>query len=308
VKKDLLSISDLSAAEIQEILETGRSLKAKRGPSKELQGKALGMIFQKPSTRTAVSFAVAMYELGGLPLTLNAQDLQIKRGESLADTARTLSRYLAGIMIRANKHSDVEEMAGHATVPVINGLTDKEHPCQVLGDLLTVLEAFKLKKVTDLKDVRVAYIGDGNNVAQSWMLAAGILGMELVISAPEGYDPEKEFLDKAEALCSKNGGRVRYERQPVRAVEGAGVIYTDVWASMGKDEERDRRKQIFLSYQVNDQLLQKAPKNAVVMHCLPAHRGEEITDAVMDGDRSVVFDQAENRLHAQKAVLLHLLK
>jgi len=308
VKKDLLSIEDLTQVEIVSLLESTRALKAQRGPVRDLQGKSLGMIFQKPSTRTAVSFAVAMYELGGLPLFLNAQDLQLKRGESLGDTAKTLSRYLSGIMIRANKHSEVEELAKHATLPVINGLTDKEHPCQVLGDLFTILEVFKLKDPRQLKNYRVAYVGDGNNVAQSWMLAAGLLGMELVVCSPEGYLPEKEFIARASAVCGKSGGKVLYEKDPKTAVAGAAVIYTDVWASMGKDEEHDRRKQVFSSYQVNETLLQNAGKNAVVMHCLPAHRGEEITDGVMDGPRSVVFDQAENRLHVQKAVLLQYLK
>jgi ornithine carbamoyltransferase len=305
--KHLLSIADLSAAEIFDILEVTRKLKARRGPSQDLHGKALGMIFQKPSTRTAVSFAVAMYELGGLPLNLNAQDLQIKRGETLADTAKTLSRYVSGIMIRANKHSDVEDVARNATVPVINGLTDKEHPCQVLGDLFTVIEALKLKRPQDLKAVRVVYVGDGNNVAQSWMLAAALLGVPLVVCCPEGYDPEKEFRDKAAEL-SNGAAAVTYERDPRTAVAGASVVYTDVWASMGKDEERDRRKQVFQPYQVSGDLMRHAAKNAVAMHCLPAHRGEEIADEVMDGPQSVVFDQAENRLHVQKAVLLHYLK
>ena len=305
--KDLLSIEDLSGSEILKILESARALKASRGVSRELAGKSLGLIFQKPSTRTAVSFAVAMYELGGLPLTLNAQDLQLKRGESLSDTAKTLSRYLSGIMIRANKHSEVEELARNATIPVINGLTDKEHPCQVLGDLLTIVEAFKLKEPKGLKDYSVVYVGDGNNVAQSWMLAASLLGIRLVICSPDGYLPEKEFIDRAATLCSKNGARVVYEADPEKAVAGAAVVYTDVWASMGKDEERDRRKQVFAPYQVNEKLLEKAGKNAVVMHCLPAHRGEEITDGAIDGPRSVVFDQAENRLHVQKAILIHYL-
>jgi ornithine carbamoyltransferase len=266
------------------------------------------MISQKPSTRTTVSFALAMYELGGFHLTFNSGDLQLKRGESLADTGRTLSRYLSGIMIRANKHSEVEELAQHATIPVINGLTDKEHPCQVLGDLFTIVEAFRLKDPVELKTVRVAYVGDGNNVAQSWMLAAALLGMKLVICSPKGYLPEKEFIERSKTLCSRSKGEIIYEEDPKKAVASSQVIYTDVWASMGKDEERDHRKQVFSPYQVNDQLLQAAPKNAVVMHCLPAHRGEEITDSVMDGGRAIVFDQAENRLHAQKAVLLKYLK
>src|SRR5262245_57230003 len=290
-------MTDLTEGEIAKVLETARQLKADRRLAKDLQGKTLGMIFQKPSTRTSVSFSVAMYELGGFSLTLNAQDLQMKRGESMADTARTLSRYLSGIMIRANRHGDVEELARAASIPVISGLTDKEHPCQVLADLMTVLEVFKAKTPKDLKNVRVAYVGDGNNMAHSWMLAAGILGLPLVVSSPEGYEPEKEFIQKSEALCAKSGGKVSLVRDPKAAVKDASVIYTDVWASMGKEEEGDRRRQVFRPYQVNDELVRHARKDAVVMHCLPAHRDEEITGSVLDGPRSVVFYQAENRLH-----------
>lgn len=308
MKKDFLSIADLSEGEVRGILEKTRELKAHRRPSQDLHGKSLGMIFQKPSTRTAVSFSLAMFELGGVALSMNAQDLQMKRGESVADTARVLSRYVSGIMIRANKHSDVVELAHHASVPVINGLTEKEHPCQILGDVFTILEAFKAKSVKDLKNLRIVYVGDGNNVAHSLMLAAGLLGWTLVVSSPQGYDPEKEFLQKAEALGAASGGRVLLERRPQAAVADASVIYTDVWASMGKEEEREHRIQIFSPYQVNEKLLQGARKNAVVMHCLPAHRGEEIADAVMDSPQSIVFDQAENRLHTQKAILLHYLQ
>ncbi|MGQ0644575.1 MAG: ornithine carbamoyltransferase [Elusimicrobiota bacterium] len=308
MKKDLLSIADLSAADIERLLESARRLKAARRPSQDLHGKSLGMIFQKPSTRTAVSFSVAMFELGGLALPMNYQDLQMKRGETVADTARTLSRYVSGIMIRANRHGDAEELARHAAVPVINGLTEKEHPCQTLADLLTIQEVFQLKAAADMKRLRLVYIGDGNNVAQSWMLAAGLLGLNLVVCSPEGYDPEKEFVQKAAELCSASGGRVVYERRAEAAAAGASVLYTDVWASMGKEEEGEHRKKIFRPYQLNDKLLAAARPDAVVMHCLPAHRGDEITDSVMDGPRSVVFDQAENRLHVQKAVLLQFLK
>ncbi len=298
-------MADLEPEVLLRLLESARGLKARRRPRTDLRGKTLGMIFQKPSTRTSVSFAVAMYELGGFPFT--AQELQMKRGESLADTARTLSRYVSGIMIRANRHGDVEELARHASVPVINGLTDKEPPCQVLADLFTLWEVFKLRKAGDLKGLRVAYVGDGNNMAQSWMLAAGLLGMELTVCSPEGYDPERESVEKAQALHARNGGRLVFERDPLKAADGARALYTDVWASMGKEEERDRRKQVFAGYQVNEKLLSAARPDAVVMHCLPAHRGEEITDGVLDGPRSVVFQQAENRLHVQKAVLLRYL-
>ncbi len=302
--KDFLSIADLTSAEISKLLDVARQLKIHRHRSADLKGKTLGMIFQKPSTRTAVSFSVGMYELGGYSLPLNARDLQLKRGESMADTARTLSRYLSGIMIRADRHRDIQELAQHASIPVINGLTEKEHPCQVMADLLTVMEAFELHKTKELKDIRVAYVGDGNNMTHSWMLAAGLLGFTLVVSCPEGYDPEKEYIQKASAF----GDHVVLERDPQKAVAEASVIYTDVWASMGKEEETDRRKQIFKPYQVNEALVALAKKDAVVMHCLPAHREEEITNAVLEGPQSIVFEQVENRLHIQKAILLHCLK
>jgi ornithine carbamoyltransferase len=306
-KKDLLSMADLSPGEIAQILKTAEDFKRNRCLSRALHGRTLGMIFQKPSTRTSVSFSVAMYELGGLVLTLNAQDLQVRRGESFADTAKTLSRYLSAIMIRAHRHGDVEELARHATIPVINGLTDEEHPCQVLADLQTVMEVFKIKNVSGLKTLEIAYVGDGNNMAHSWILAAGLLGLTLVVSSPKGYESHSSHRRRALVLAEKSGAHIRWERDPQKAVVGASVIYTDVWASMGQEGERTRRRQAFKAYQVNATLLNRASKNAVVMHCLPAHRGEEITESVLEGSRSVVFDQAENRLHVQKAVLLHCL-
>jgi ornithine carbamoyltransferase len=308
VNKDLISMADLSHAEIAKVLDDARTLKKDRRRRTDLDGKTLGLIFQKPSTRTAVSFQVAMVELGGVPLTLDAGNLQIKRGETLGDTARTLSRYLSGIMIRANRQDDVEELARHASIPVISGLTEKEHPCQVLADLQTILETFKIREAKGLKDVPVAYVGDGNNMTHSWMLAAGLLGMKLSVSCPEGYDPTKDYVEKAESLCKKSGGRITFDRDPRTAVKEAAVIYTDVWISMGQEAESDRRREVFKPYQVNAKLLAAARKDAVVMHCLPAHRGEEISAEVLDGPRSVVFDQAENRLHVQKSVLLHCLK
>jgi ornithine carbamoyltransferase len=308
VDKDLISMADLSAGEIAGVLDHARALKKDRRQREDLRGRTLGLIFQKPSTRTAVSFSVAMAELGGYPLPLDAGNLQIKRGESMADTARTLSRYLAGIMIRANRQDDVEELARHASVPVINGLTEKEHPCQVLADLQTLVETFRLGAAKDLKGFPVAYVGDGNNMTHSWMLAAGLLGMRLAVSCPEGYDPGKDYVEKTEALCAVSGGKVTYDRDPRTAVAGAAVLYTDVWISMGQEADADRRREVFRPYQLNAALLDRARKDAVVMHCLPAHRGEEISADVLDGPRSVVFDQAENRLHVQKAVLLHCLK
>jgi ornithine carbamoyltransferase len=307
MEKDLISMADLSAADIACVLDEARALKKTRAQRDDLRGKTLGLIFQKPSTRTAVSFSVAMAELGGFPLTLDGQNLQIKRGETMADTARTLSRYLAGIMIRANRQDDVEELAKHASIPVINGLTEKEHPCQVLADLQTILETFKMKDARELKGFPVAYVGDGNNMTHSWMLAAGLLGMKLSVSCPEGYDPTRDYVEKAEGLCRASGGSITYNRDPKAASADVAVIYTDVWISMGQEAEADRRREVFTPYQVNASLLGVARKDAVVMHCLPAHRGEEISAEALDGPRSVVFDQAENRLHVQKAVLLHCM-
>jgi len=307
-KKDLLSISDFDKEEIYSVLKEALKLKKSiAASSKVLLGKTLGLIFQKPSTRTSVSFMAGMYQLGGASFMLNASDLQIKRGESLGDTGKTLSRYLNAIVVRANKHNDVAELARCASIPIINGLTDKEHPCQVLGDLLTIIESKKLSKPQDLAKITVAYIGDGNNVAHSWMLAAGILGINFVVSSPEGYWPEEEFLKKANSLAGESKGKIVYEKDPFAAVESTDVVYADVWASMGKDEERGHRKNIFMPFQVNSKLLSSCKKDYIVMHCLPAHSGEEITDDVIDGKHSVVFDQAENRMKKKKAILIKLI-
>jgi ornithine carbamoyltransferase len=305
--KDFLSMADLSAHDIEEILASASRLKRRRVPARSLAGKTLGMIFQKPSTRTAVSFAVAMYEMGGLALTLSEQQLQLRRGETLADTARTLSRYLAGIMIRAHRHADMEILARYADVPVINGLTDKEHPCQVLADLMTVMEAFKVKNVAGLRKLRLAYVGDGNNMAHSWMLAAGLLGLRFTAACPSGYEPDRDFQHKAAILSKKSGARVAVVRDPREAVQGAHVVYTDVWTSMGQESQVAKRRKVFRPYQVNGALLAQADATAVVLHCLPAHREEEITTAVLESSRAVVFQQAENRLHVQKAVLQKFL-
>ena len=306
--KDLISIADLDREEIFDLLRLARILKRSSARRRDLSGKTLGLIFQKPSTRTAVSFSVGMYQLGGHALILHAEDLQLGRGESPADTGRTLSLYLDGIMIRAHRHADVVEMAQHASVPIINGLTDKEHPCQVLADLLTLAEAHRLKDPARLSRERVAYLGDGNNVAQSWMLAAAVVGMHLVLACPERYEPEPEYFKKSEALARASGGSVRLVRDPRQAAEGATALYMDVWASMGKEHEREHRKKVFSDYQLNAAIVKLASPQACIMHCLPAHRGEEIADDVLDGPRSVVFQQAANRLPVQKAVLLRLLK
>ncbi len=296
-KRDFLSLSDFSQKEISDLLVLARRLK-KSKTSKVLAGQTVGLIFQKPSTRTSVSFAVGVVQLGGHPLILNADVLQIKRGETPKDTGRVLSRYLDAIVMRAAHHTELEELAHYASIPVINGLTDREHPCQVLADLLTIMDQRKMKTPKDLKGFRLAYFGDGNNVANSLILAAKIFGLDLRLACPAGYEPKKDFLA---------GSSAKIFQDPFAAAKDADAVYTDVWASMGQEAESQKRKEVFAPYQVNANVLSCASKNALVMHCLPAHRGEEITNDVIEGKNSVIFDQAENRLHVQKAVLAALL-
>jgi len=302
MKKDLLGFAGMTQTDFEEIWRRTSRLKQLLKEGREhasLKGKTLGMIFDKSSTRTRISFEVGMYQLGGIALFLNSKDTQIGRGETIADSARMMSRYLNGIMIRTFAQEAVEELAGYATIPVINGLTDLLHPCQILADLYTIIE----KKKT-YEDVKVAYIGDGNNVANSWIEAACLLPLELTLACPENYDPHPQVLQR----CSATGkGNVKIYRDPFEAARDADVLYTDVWTSMGQEEESRERQRIFKNYQINEALLQVAKKDAIVMHCLPAHRGEEITAAVIDGPQSVVIDEAENRLHVQKAVLEILL-
>ncbi|MBI3078309.1 MAG: ornithine carbamoyltransferase [Deltaproteobacteria bacterium] len=303
--KDLLSIADLTRQEVDALLARAAELKVmlRRGARHQpLVGKTLGMIFAKPSTRTRVSFEVAMVQLGGAAIFLSTQDLQLGRGETIADTARVLSGYLDGIMIRTFAQADVEELARWASVPVINGLTDLTHPCQILADLLTITE-----HRGGYEQVKVAYVGDGNNVCHSWLLAAGLLGFELAVACPAGYRPDPRMVERARALAAPGAPRITLTEDPFEAVKDAGAIYTDTWASMGQEQEHEARVRVFRPYQVNRSLVEAARGDALVMHCLPAHRGEEITDEVMDGPRSVVFPQAENRLHLQKAVLERLL-
>jgi ornithine carbamoyltransferase len=298
MKKDLLSLYDLDPADFKVIFEKAARLK-KRLKAGEyhapLKGKTLGMIFDKSSTRTRISFEVGMFQLGGIALFLSSRDTQIGRGESIQDTARIMSRYLNGIMIRTYAQEAVEEFAQHATIPVINGLTDLLHPCQILSDLFTILE---VKGAYD--GLKIAYIGDGNNVANSWINAAARLPIRLALACPEGYDPDTFIYERA-VKAAKD--RVVLHRDPADAAVQADVIYTDVWASMGQEAQKIERAEVFKPYQVNRKLLARAKKDAIVMHCMPAHRGEEITADVLDGPRSVVIDQAENRLHVQKAIL-----
>ncbi len=301
MKKDLLTILDLSRGEIEGLLARAHELKAmqKKGKSpRPLTGKTLAMLFDKPSTRTRVSFEAGMAQLGGSTIYLERGQTQLSRAEPLADTARVLSRYVDALVVRTFGQEIVEELARHAVIPVINGLTDTHHPCQVLSDLMTVEERFG--QITGLK---VAWVGDGNNVANSWITAALRLDFELFLACPKGYEPEAALLEQAR----RENRPVHLGDDPEWAVSGAQVINTDVWASMGQEGEAEARKRVFRPYQVNTALLQKAAPEAIVMHCLPAHRGEEITDEVLDGPRSAVWDQAENRLHFQKALLEWLI-
>ncbi|NLU10357.1 MAG: ornithine carbamoyltransferase [Tepidanaerobacter acetatoxydans] len=300
--KDLLSLYDLSNLEIEEILNKCETLKTmhKLGADYQpLKGKTLGMIFEKSSTRTRVSFEVAMWQLGGHALFLSNRDIQIGRGETIPDTARVLSRYLDGIMIRAYSHDDVKLLAKYADIPVINGLTDYTHPCQVLADLFTIQE--KKKKLSGLK---LAFIGDGkNNMANSLIFGCSKVGMDIAVASPEEFLPDKEVVDKAKADAVMNGSKIILTDDVFEAAKDADVLYTDVWTSMGQEEETEYRKKVFAGYQINQELLSVADENVIVMHCLPAHRGEEITEEVIEGEHSVVFDEAENRLHVQKAIL-----
>ncbi|MBA4421540.1 MAG: ornithine carbamoyltransferase [Syntrophus sp. (in: bacteria)] len=302
MKKDLLSEYDLELEDYECIFEKARRLKRLLREGREhatLKGKTLGMIFDKSSTRTRISFEVGMYQMGGIALFLSNRDTQLGRGEIIADSARIMSRYLDGIMIRTFSQAAVEEFARYATIPVINGLTDLLHPCQILSDLFTIIE-----KRGGYSGLKIAYIGDGNNMANSWINAAAKLPFHLDLACPEGYDPDPAILKRGMAEAPAGVG---LHRDPKIAVGDADIVYTDVWVSMGQEGERKERMKRFQGYQVNQALLERAKKDALVMHCLPAHRGEEITAEVIDGPRSVVIDEAENRLHVQKAIMEILL-
>jgi ornithine carbamoyltransferase len=295
--KDLLSIGELSPAEIESILQLAGEFKSGRDCT-PLQGKTLALIFNKPSTRTRISFEVGMYQLGGRAIFLNRQDIQLGRGESVADTARVLSRYVDGILIRTFSQAEVEELAREASIPVINALTDLLHPCQILSDLFTIRD-----KLGGLDGVKVAYIGDGNNIANSWLWGAAKLGLHLSLGIPPGYGPDEGILRAALAEAQNNGARIELSQDLYQVVKGAQVIYTDVWASMGQEDETEQRLRDFSGYQVTESLVEAASPQVLVMHCLPVHRGEEIAAEVIDGERSIIFEQAENRLHVNKAIL-----
>jgi ornithine carbamoyltransferase len=300
-----VSIASLSKDELWKLLDLARGLKAEwreGGNEPLLKGKVLGMVFQKPSLRTRVSFEVGMLQLGGSALYLSPNEIQLGKRESVADVARVLSRYVQGIMARVFAHRHIEQLAAYAGVPVINGLSDFNHPCQALGDVFTVWE-----KLGELEGSKLVFVGDGNNVANSLMFACTKLGMDVTVVSPPGYEPHPGVVQLAETFAAESGSKVGIANIPAHAVEGADVIYTDVWASMGQEAEAEARQARFAGFQVNEELVARAKPEVMVMHCLPAHRGQEITDAVADGPNSVLFDEAENRLHAQKAILVELM-
>jgi len=295
--RDFLAIPDYSRSELLALFDLAERMRVGEYIDKPLAGKSLAMIFMKASTRTRVSFEVGTWQLGGHALFLSPRDVQLGRGEPIADTARVLSRYVDGIMIRTFAHSEVEELAKYADVPVINGLTDLLHPCQILADLLTVRQ-----HLGGIDGRKVAWIGDGNNMANSWINAAYRLGFDLTLACPEGYEPDKTILERAQSAA-----KVRVVRDPAEAVEGADVVNTDVWASMGQEDEQAVREKAFRGYIVDDALMSRAQQDAIFLHCLPAHRGEEVSASVIDGPQSVVWDEAENRLHVQKAIMANTI-
>lgn len=304
--KNLISISSLTKQEIENILaftwEVKYRKKRKGRKDKPLEGKTLAMIFEKPSLRTRVTFEVGMTQLGGNTIYLASSDIQLGKRETVSDGARNLSRWVDGIMIRTSDQKKIETLAQNASIPIINGLSDLEHPCQVLGDFFTILE-----KKGSFKKLKISFIGDGNNVCHSLMFAASKLGIDISFAIPDGYRPKERYIDMAKKNARLAGSKIEFLKDSYKAVKNADVVYTDVWISMGKEEERKKRLKDFKNYQVNQKLLNEARKDFIVMHCLPAHRGEEITGEVIDGPHSVVFDQAENRLHVEKAILILLL-
>jgi ornithine carbamoyltransferase len=304
--RDFTRVADWSRDELLRVLDLADELKRAHAAGQDLRllpGRTLGMIFQKPSTRTRVSFEAGMFQLGGSALYLSASDLQLGRGETIKDTAHVLSGYLDGIMIRTFAQADVEELARNATIPVVNGLTDSSHPCQALADVMTIRERF-----ARLEGIRVTYLGDGNNVCASLMVAAAKFGMHFTAAVPPGYEPEDGPLDAARSAAEETGAAVRVVHDPREAAEDADVLYTDVWTSMGQDEERARRLRDLDGFGIRDELLELADDGAIVLHCLPAHYGEEITEEIAYGPRSAIWDEAENRLHSQKALLALIVR
>ena len=298
----LLSVTDIKD-DVKYILDLASKIKAGEVEDRPLEGKTLAMIFQKSSTRTRVSFDVGMYQLGGRAIFLSSNDLQMGRGEPISDTAKVLSRFVDGIMIRAIKHSDVEELAKYSDVPVINGLTDLEHPCQALADMLTIKE-----HLGDWEGKKICFVGDGNNVSNSLLLIAPLLGMDMSLACPKGYEPDENILKTAEEYAKENGTEITITDDIGVALENVDAVFTDVWVSMGDEDEKAKREHDFAPFQVNKDLMSLANDGAIFMHCLPAIRGQEVTSEVIDGPQSVIYDEAENRMHAQKAVLYYYMK
>jgi ornithine carbamoyltransferase len=303
MKRDFLAIESLTADELHALLDRAMKMKADRRPTDVLAGRSIGMIFEKPSTRTRVSFEVAITELGAHAVVLNASELQLGRGETIEDTARVLARYLHAVVVRTFEQDRLERLARWADIPIVNALSDLMHPCQALADLQTLQEHFGR-----LEGLTLAYVGDGNNVAHSLLTGGAMAGVNVRVATPAGYEPISQIVKRAEEIAAHTGARITVTTDAAAAADGADALYTDVWASMGQEGEVEERRLIFAPYQVNAALVSRAAPSAIVMHCLPAHRGEEITDDVIEGPQSVVWDQAENRLHAQKALLEWLLK
>jgi len=302
MRKDILSVLDLDSGELHEILDLADKLKKNRVAGvfpDHLYKKSVGLIFEKASTRTRISFETGVFELGGHPLFLNPNDMQLGRGEIISDTAKVLSRYLSAIMMRSYRHSTVEELASYSTIPVINGLSDEEHPCQILADIMTIREQFG----SNIEDLTIAWIGDGNNVCNSLMLSSALTGYNINVATPPGYEPPEKYID----MARRAGAKVELLHDPVESVRNADVIYTDTWISMGCEDEKEARINAFKGYMIDESLLHNCESDAIILHCLPAHRGEEISNDVIDGCMSRVWDQAENRLHAQKALLAKLI-
>ncbi len=304
MKKDFLTLRDYDAETLKKLIDLAIKLKKERKTFGRdiLKDKTVALVFEKSSTRTRVSFEVGVYDMGGYPLFLSKNDIQLGRGETIEDTARTLSRYVDMIMIRTFEHSKVEKLAKFSTVPVINGLSDDFHPCQVMADIMTIYEKF------GTYNVKLAYVGDGNNMAHSLMLGCAKFGIDFAIATPKGYEPKSDILTYASHIAKENGKTLIHTYDPYEAVKGADIIYTDVWTSMGQEAENEVRLKAFQGYQVDRKLIESTGKKTYFMHCLPAHRGEEVTDEVIESDISIVFDEAENRLHAQKAIMAYLIK
>ncbi|MDP2912532.1 MAG: ornithine carbamoyltransferase [Candidatus Omnitrophota bacterium] len=304
MKKDIITIKDLDAGDILEILDLAKKVKQDRAAySGRLRGKSIGLIFQKPSNRTRVSFEIGMEQLGGHAMYLGPGEIDMGVRESVKDVACVLSRYLDGIVARTKEHADMEELAGYATIPVINGLSDYAHPCQAMSDIFTVKE-----KLGTFKGVTLSYVGDGNNVLNSLMCAAAKVGLDMKIATPKGYEPAKDIVRLAKSFAKASGSKLELSNSPKKAAMDADIIYTDVWVSMGQEKEAEKRKKQFRDFQINGGLMKVTRGGCLIMHCLPAHRGEEITGSVIDSKDSIVYDQAENRMHVEKAVLLKLLK